>query len=297
MSQYLFIGGSGRSGTSFLAKKMSELPTVIGIEDVELKIFGELNGLPDLHHALVSHYGLQRAKNAVNSFRKLYLNLFSNFYLGQVELGTVLDAQQSTDLVDAYLAGLTNNDRAYPLEITHQEFVFQTKRFIDALYDDLAGVEKYHYRLEKTPHNLLQTRFLSELFHGSKFVHVSRDPRAVAVSLLKMPWGPDNIDECVRWYASYHNSWMREKAHCDLSGIEIYDFRIEDFHHEESATVSGLSEYLQMEQDLDLSGFNYEKLIDLSGKITDEQFSELNDGLQKEVSELGYDANSVGSLA
>ena len=296
MSSYLFIGGSGRSGTSFLAKKISELPNVFGIEDVELKIFGELHGLPDLYHALVSHYGLQRSIVAVKSFRNLYKNLFRNHYQGQVELGEFLNIERSTELLEEFLSELTFGDKDHPGEITHRKFLREANVFIDSLYNSIAGTEYFQYRLEKTPHNLLHTRFLSEVFQGSKFIHISRDPRLVAVSLLKMPWGPDNIEDCVKWYASYHHSWLREKLRCDVAGIEIYDFRIEDFHYDENGTVAGLCEYLNMDNGFTLAGYDYQKLVDIKGKISDSEYAKLNVFLKKEVTELGYDATTFGLL-
>ncbi len=41
----LFVGGPGRSGTSFVADRCGSHPQVATLKDIELKIFCEKNGL------------------------------------------------------------------------------------------------------------------------------------------------------------------------------------------------------------------------------------------------------------
>ena len=52
----IFIGGPGRSGTSFVADRLSNHPDVTAFRDVELKLFTEKNGLLDLWHSLIERY-------------------------------------------------------------------------------------------------------------------------------------------------------------------------------------------------------------------------------------------------
>jgi len=61
-----------------------------------------------------------------------------------------------------------------------------TRAFLDALMKGLGGDAP---RIaEKTPHNVIHTRTLGRLFPRARFIHVVRDGRAVAASLLQQNW-------------------------------------------------------------------------------------------------------------
>jgi hypothetical protein len=49
---YVFVGGPGKSGTTFVAHGIASHPMVATFPDVELKMFCEKNGLIDLRDTL-----------------------------------------------------------------------------------------------------------------------------------------------------------------------------------------------------------------------------------------------------
>jgi len=69
--RYIFAGGPGRSGTSFIADRLGAHPQIASLKDVELKIFSEKNGLLDLFHALCQTYSPNRANVAIDQFRRM----------------------------------------------------------------------------------------------------------------------------------------------------------------------------------------------------------------------------------
>jgi hypothetical protein len=56
----IFVGGPGRSGTSFVADRVGRHAGVATFQDVELKIFGEFGGLLDMQAVLVEHFSPNR---------------------------------------------------------------------------------------------------------------------------------------------------------------------------------------------------------------------------------------------
>jgi hypothetical protein len=60
--------------------------------------------------------------------------------------------------------------------------------------------------VDHTPHNLHDALRLSELFPTARFVHLVRDPRAVAASLLSLDWGPLDAQQAADYWAR-HLSW------------------------------------------------------------------------------------------
>lgn len=71
------------------------------------------------------------------------------------------------------------------------------------LFGRCAASQGKRLWVEKTPRNVLQVDALLEMLPGLRFVHVVRDGRDVAVSMLKLEATPDTIPECARLWASY----------------------------------------------------------------------------------------------
>jgi hypothetical protein len=56
-----------------------------------------------------------------------------------------------------------------------------------------AAQDKPRYA-DKTPHYVSHLPLLAKRFPEARFVHVVRDGRDVALSLLEVPWGPDDVE-------------------------------------------------------------------------------------------------------
>lgn len=70
-------------------------------------------------------------------------------------------------------------------------------RVLYGVYARTQGKRQY---AEKTPFYVRHLSLLATLFPEAKFVHVIRDGRNVAASLLEVPWGPTTIAEAAgRW--------------------------------------------------------------------------------------------------
>jgi hypothetical protein len=64
-------------------------------------------------------------------------------------------------------------------------------RAVFAAYAAAQGKPRY---ADKTPHYVSHLPLLAQRFPEARFVHVVRDGRDVALSLLEVPWGPDTIE-------------------------------------------------------------------------------------------------------
>ena len=70
-------------------------------------------------------------------------------------------------------------------------------RALFAAYAATRGKPRY---ADKTPHYVSHLPRLAARFPEARFVHVVRDGRDVALSLLEVPWGPDAIeDAALHW--------------------------------------------------------------------------------------------------
>ncbi|MFP4643772.1 MAG: sulfotransferase family protein [Spirochaetales bacterium] len=69
------------------------------------------------------------------------------------------------------------------------------------LYGEKNDVTGRKYWIDHTPENVRYGVTLSSFFPGAKFVHIVRDGRGVANSVLRLPWGPVSARDAGQWWA------------------------------------------------------------------------------------------------
>lgn len=75
--------------------------------------------------------------------------------------------------------------------------------FIFTIVDGYAkknGVDSWNVWVDHTPSNISDWNEIVSSFTSAKLVHVIRDGRAVAASVLPLPWGPNNIVHAADWW-------------------------------------------------------------------------------------------------
>ena len=84
--------------------------------------------------------------------------------------------------------------------MTAPEYRLALLSVVDA-YASKAGVPDWTVWIDHTPENILEPLGLMSIFPEAKFLHLVRDPRAVAASLLPLDWGPDTAEHAARFWA------------------------------------------------------------------------------------------------
>ena len=93
---------------------------------------------------------------------------------------------------------------------------------------------------DKTPYNIKVIDFFLDVFEGNiKFIHMIRDGRDVAASIITMPWGPKTVREAAHnWSSIIQNS----RKHV---GKDYYlEVRYEDLVKEETKVLKEVCEFL-----------------------------------------------------
>jgi hypothetical protein len=80
---------------------------------------------------------------------------------------------------------------------SYEEFLAALVR----LYASSSGRAPARIWVDHTPGNIAHAWTLASLLQSSRFVHVVRDGRAVAASVLPLDWGPSNILEAARYWS------------------------------------------------------------------------------------------------
>jgi len=104
---------------------------------------------------------------------------------------------------------------------------------------------------DKTPHYVSHLSLLAARFPEARFVHVVRDGRDVALSLLEVPWGPDTIKE-----AALH--WRRrvlEGRAAGLPGNRYREVRYEALVADPERELRALTAWLELDYDASMLAY------------------------------------------
>ena len=83
--------------------------------------------------------------------------------------------------------------------------------------------------VDHTPHNIRHCKLLNDRFPDSKFIHLVRDGRAVAASVMPLDWGPNNIIEAAHF-------WIEQTAYGLAAECSFGPERIHRVHYEQLVT-------------------------------------------------------------
>jgi tetratricopeptide (TPR) repeat protein len=107
------------------------------------------------------------------------------------------------------------------------------RAFVDAVLREVGGDARCI--AEKTPHNLLGMELLGRLFPRARFLHVVRDGRAVAASLVKQQWLNPSTGELVPYckdHASAACYWGEMITEVRTQSLTVPDRYIEVIYEE-----------------------------------------------------------------
>ncbi len=93
-------------------------------------------------------------------------------------------------------------------------------------YSEKHGKPEPCYWVDHTPNNIKNMAILANIFPTAKFIHIVRDGRAVAASLVKTIWGPKTAHAAARY-------WLEALAYCFSAQVryghkKILSVRYED---------------------------------------------------------------------
>jgi hypothetical protein len=67
-------------------------------------------------------------------------------------------------------------------------------------YSNFVGKNSPRFWVDHTPTNMKYSATLIKIFPQAKFIHLVRDVRAVAASVLSLPWGPKSADQAAKFW-------------------------------------------------------------------------------------------------
>lgn len=285
-NRVIIMGGSGRSGTSYMAAALGRHPAVFTFNEVELKFIFEKDGLADLGSTLCETFSPNRAGVAIAHFRHMIAMLGEGSF-GQVRLSEQGFFAGIIEAMNRFFDTIAPNGIAQPMD--REDYNGAAKGFFSSVASlGLALKPGATHFLEKTPHNLLSPDTLSYLADEPLCLHVVRDPRGTAVSLLKQEWGPKTLDAASDWVKSYYEQWFRVRPRYDSLGLSLTEVRIEDVVAAPQDHSEKLLDAFGLDQIPVFADANGENLSARRGELDDEAKALLDAKLGAVAERLGY---------
>jgi hypothetical protein len=219
----IFVGGTGRSGTTVLADIIGQHPEVWHVP-TETRFLVDPGGVEDLVRALSTEYTPFHGSDALTRFTTILTQDVAGQAppgaLVHADLPAIFGAEPYADWSRRFLAALTwyaFNDRATERIVgryfaDRSELLALCRSFVDELFSAGARTAGKSRWCEKTPNNMLEAEFLWDLFPDAQFLHIVRHPVQVAASHLSMEWAPDDIASACNWLEPMYQQWLAGKS-------------------------------------------------------------------------------------
>jgi hypothetical protein len=210
----IFIGGTGRSGTTVLGDLLNEHSLVRTSNPTEIKflanrggfldvIFGSMNSqLENREKISIFHYRTyrQRAQKDLLQRQERFDEFVNKIWEKWWEIdapaphGPGLHAGIDKKDLQRLLSNYSKNIKRNPIQ--------QARKFMESFINVQKDRKAEKYWAETTPMNISYSHRLIKLFPEAKFIVIRRDPRDVIASLLTKEWGPNSPLEGIEWIES-----------------------------------------------------------------------------------------------
>jgi len=179
----VFVGGTGRSGTSILGKVLGRHPHYAMVE-TELVFHAAPGGIPDL---LEGHVRLERF---IEKLRNAwwYSERPEGAKFRERGLHRVIPEERFEAALEV-LSGAFADDP-----------VTACREFVDALVQPIADDAGKPSWIDTTPYNPFYGRALLDLYPDMRLIHIVRDGRDVASSVAGIYFGPETPLGALRWW-------------------------------------------------------------------------------------------------
>lgn len=207
----VFVGGTGRSGTTVMGDLLGKHPDVRTSTPIEIKFLANRSGLLDVvfgrdedvartkTNVTVLNFRTYRKRKKKESERseRIWLEFVDQIWKKWWDIdappphGRGLTSGISKENLERLMNSLRRDLKLNRIWAARRFM----KRFIALQYQ--AGSERYW--VETTPMNIPMADKLLKLFPNSLFITMVRDPRDVIASLLTKNWGPTTPMEGLAW--------------------------------------------------------------------------------------------------
>lgn len=207
----VFVGGTGRSGTTVIGDLLANHSKIRTSTPIEIKFLTNRSGLVDVVFGYNQEIEKKSGKVSILNFRtyrkrrrkekERFAKILEKFNKFIWEKWWDIDAPPPHGR--GLISGISKLDLENLLVRLERELKINRKwaarRFMKAFISKQFGAGDEMYWVETTPMNIPEANKLQELFPKALFINMVRDPRDVIASLLTKKWGPTTPLEGLDW--------------------------------------------------------------------------------------------------
>lgn len=116
--------------------------------------------------------------------------------------------------------------------------------FIEAVISDLLKVTGKQFLVEDNTWNMLFARELVDLLPHAKIVHIYRDPRDVVASFVRQRWCPHDPAQAAQWYGALMSHWLIVR--CDLPAHCYHEISLERLVYDPETVLHELCAFAEI---------------------------------------------------
>jgi len=274
--QPLFVGGSGRSGTTIVVNLLNRHSKIHASLPREIKYLTSRSGLIDLVYGrpISLEEGAKGVRNNLIT-RLLPIICRSKLHYLQKNLHGVWWSEAGKKGKERGLIQAINEE---VLNEAEKNFLANFRRQPEIAARDLfralsaAQLKKsdIRYFADSTPVNIMQANHLYRLFPDALFINMVRDGRDVALSVANEKWGPKDPYRALEWWG---NRVLKAKlALNEVPQNQSLTIRLEDLvSRNREGSLDGIITFLDIDSEIALSNF-------FESELTKDK---LNEGLWK----------------
>lgn len=320
----IFLGGTGRSGTTILRDILLQSPSIVGCSN-EIRFTVDPQGIIDLYDVLTNSWDPYRASTSLINFdnfvrKSISGNLFYallRYALGKIKISPIpyrhIRLNISIALMlkehEVFINSL-HHSKSETIWYGSKPFTFNPKLYETHIWNesDLSRIFTEHfskffsamqpnkinnkYWLDDTPYCVLHAKSLKKVFPKAKFIHIYRDPRNVLASYLHKVWGGNKKDVA---NIAHRIKTVYKKINLEKNSISKDDYiniRFEELVENPKIILHSISEKLNIPpEEIPTKGIRKSNVSNYSTFFTNKQLQTINTILSDEIKLYGISPN------
>ncbi len=207
----IFVGGTGRSGTTIVGDLLGQHPAVFLSNPTEIKFFANRSGMLDLVFGRKDTFKpIPRFENFQSHQKRKKIIERNKAKVAAIESefqSLLWDKWFEIDALPPHGPGLKVTITKEKLGKLLSKYFLEARinslwagrRFMKSYIDNQLQGVKPSYWVETTPMNISMADRIAQVFPNAFFINMVRDPRDVISSLLDKNWGPNTPEEGLIW--------------------------------------------------------------------------------------------------
>lgn len=182
---------------------------------------------------------------------------FKSDILGDIQDNAGIDAEQIFNKIEGSWRYTIWDLERESVELEGNDSYADLIMSIVKTYGKKVGKPDADIWVDHTPENIKYVASLSEIFTNARYIHLVRDGRAVASSIMSLDWGPNSVFMAAHWWASELAAGLAAESFLDKD--RIMRVRYEDLVLRTEETLTKVCQFIEVEYQHEMvkaQGFN-----------------------------------------